>query len=220
MAEFKNMFTAAQIAAALGISPQAVRQQLRDKPSAGKQRIAGNDAAAWSVDQLPVRLRERLAIESTQQKCSIETLLRLPRRQWQPPISMSKIAVENIRDAEKLREALMPFLMDPAGAGLTAEEWKQRGVDYYFRVFYPKPRISTHQWDRLFRRTQTRDNGVHNWDSLQIYLSDRLKRKAAPAAIVAAAPSPDFAAWKTISARSKFPAGQTNWKPSAFGTWH
>jgi hypothetical protein len=215
MSEAASHFTAAQISAALGISPQAVRQQLRDIPPADKLLAAGNEAAAWTVDQFPPRLRERLAIESTQQKCSIDTLLRLPRRQWQPSVAMSNIAPENIRDAEKLREALKPFLMDPAGAGLTAEEWKQRGADYYFRVFFPKLRITPHQWDRLFRRTQERDNGVQNWDSIQIYLSDRLKRKHSPVTVPAA--SQDFVGLENYLRAFKVP-GRPD-KLETVGVW-
>jgi hypothetical protein len=218
MSQSLNIFTAAQIAAAMGLSPQAVRQQLRDVVPTDSLTIFGNKTSAWTADQLPARLREGLAIESTRQKCSIEALLRLPRRQWQPPIPFGDIASENIHDAEKLREALKPFLMDPAGVGLSAEEWKQRGADYYFRVFYPKPRISTHQWDRLFRRTQIRDNGVQNWDSIQIYLSDRLRRKPASNAVSTAAMSQNFAGLENYLRSIKVP-GQPD-ELEKIGIWN
>ena len=58
-----NQFTAAQIAAALGIKPQSVRGMLRNVRPAGVRIVAGNEAAAWTVEQLPGSLRERLAAE-------------------------------------------------------------------------------------------------------------------------------------------------------------
>ena len=210
-----GQFTAAQIATALAITPQAVRHQLR-AVQAGVCVVAGNEAAAWTVDQFPAPLHERLAAKAPQQRCrTIETLLSLPRQQWQPAITLSNISQASFDAAEKLREALKPFLTAPQDTSLTAEEWKQRGADYYFRIF--QQRITTHHWDRLFRRTQIRDNGVDNFDALPIYLPDRLKRKSVPEVEASAESSPDFTGLDNYLRAIKTP-GQPD-KDECDGIW-
>jgi hypothetical protein len=174
-------YTASQIAAAIGRAPSTVRERLAGIPAADKLQVSGNWTAAWAVDQFPLSLREDVALAARKGNCTIEGLLSTPRRQWQPQISLGNIAPEKITEAERLREALKPFLTAPRDPGLSAEEWKRRGVDFYFRVFKDRPRITTHHWDRLIRRTELRDNGCQNWDAIQIYLSDRLKRNPVPA---------------------------------------
>ncbi|MDR3460131.1 MAG: hypothetical protein P4N60_22110 [Verrucomicrobiae bacterium] len=49
-----QIFTAAAIAAALGIKRQSVQWHLRDVGPVGVQIVAGNEAAAWTVEQLPI----------------------------------------------------------------------------------------------------------------------------------------------------------------------
>lgn len=209
-------FSASQVAAALGITPKAVRDQLDGVESAGTRLIAGNVTKVYTLAQLPARLRERLAIEAGRRECNMEFLLAMPRQQWQPSIALGNIARECFDQAEKLREALKPFLTASRDAGLTAEEWKQRGADYYFRVF--KVRITTHHWDRLFRRTQIRDNGVENFDAIPIYLPDRLKRKATPSAVEPADHSEDFAGLENLLRALKTP-GQPD-KDETIGIWN
>ena len=80
-------FTAAILARSLGMKRQAVAWHLRAVSPAGVRVVAGNEAGAWTVAQLPLPLRERLAAVATQQRCrSIESLLAMPRQQWQPVI--------------------------------------------------------------------------------------------------------------------------------------
>jgi hypothetical protein len=185
-------FSAAQIAAALGKTPQAVRKMLRDVLPAGVRIVAGNEAAAWTVDQLPAPMRDRLTDEAAKQRCrTIEALLSMPRKLWPPPIPLDKISDANIQTATKLREALKPFLVEQRDPNLSAEEWKQRGVDNYRRIF--GNRITLRYWDELLTRTQRRDGGRESWQRLEIYLPDRLKRKDAPAAFVSEALAADFA---------------------------
>ena len=54
----QRMFTAAHIAAALAMKRQAVQWHLRDVSPAGVRIVAGNEASAWMVDQLPLALSE------------------------------------------------------------------------------------------------------------------------------------------------------------------
>lgn len=72
MPQHQKTFTAAQIAAALGINRQAVQgHHLRDVQPAGVQIVAGNEAAAWTVEQFPLQLRERLAAVAAQRGCRV-----------------------------------------------------------------------------------------------------------------------------------------------------
>jgi hypothetical protein len=92
-----HLFTAAQISAVLGKTPQAVRSQLRQVKPAGIQIVAGNETAAWTVEQLPARLRSWLAIEAVRDHCAgedmigrIQTMLSMPSRR---PVSLRPPAV-------------------------------------------------------------------------------------------------------------------------------
>ena len=191
-------FTAAQIAAALGCRPQRVREQLRDVRPACVRIVAGNEAAAWTVGQLPAPLCERLAAEAAQQRCigcaphdRIKTLLSMPRVAWQPALPMDKICDADIQAATKLRAALTPWLIQQHALNLSAAEIESRGVVDYQRIF--GNRITARRWRELFMRTLRRDNGAEDWNRLEIYLPDRLKQKDAPAAVVSEALAADFA---------------------------
>jgi hypothetical protein len=185
-------FTAAQIAAALGNTPQSVRKQMRDLPPSGVRIIAGNEAAIWTVELLPAPLRERLAAEATRQHCrTIEAMLALPRQQWQPSIPLGKISDADIQAATKLRDALKPWLIQQHDPNLSTAELESRGVEDYRRIF--GNRITSRYWRALFTRTLRRDNGAEEWNRLEIYLSDRLKQKDAPASVVSEALAADFA---------------------------
>ncbi len=185
-------FTAAQIAAALGKRPQTVREQLRAVRPAGVRVVGGNEAATWTVEQLPMPLRERLAAEATQQRCrTIEALLSMPRQQWQPAIPLDKIHDTEIQAATKLREALKPWLIGQHDLGMSSAELESRAVEDYRRIV--GNRITARYWRELFMRTLRRDNGAEEWNRLEIYLPDRLKLKDAPAAVVSKALAEDFA---------------------------
>ena len=192
MVDTKNIFTAAQIAAALAMKRQSVQWHLRDVRPAGARIVAGNDAAAWMVDQLPAPLRERLASAAAQQRCrTIEALISMPRQQWQPAIPLDKISEADIQTATKLRAALKPWLIQQHDPNLSTAELEGRGVDDYFRIF--GSRITARYWREIFMRTIRRDNGAEEWQRLEIYLPERLKQKTAPASVVTKALAEDFA---------------------------
>lgn len=187
-----SQFSAAQIAAALGRDPKTVREHLRNVANASKCIVAGNETSAWTVAQLPEPLRERLAAAATQQHCrTIEDLLAMPRKQWQSPIPLAKVCDADIQAATKLRAALKPWLVQQHDLGLSSAEMESRGVMDYQRAFGHQ--ISTRHWRELFTRAIQRDNGAEEWNRLEIYLPERLKPKAAPAAIVSEALAADFA---------------------------
>jgi hypothetical protein len=216
MTDTKQTFTAAQIAAVLGIRRQTVAGQLRDIAPAAVRIVHGNQAAAWTVDQLPLPLRERLAASATQQNCrTIEAVLSMPRQQWQPAIALDKLDDDVIKSATKLRDALRPFLVRQHDSNQAASEMEAQGVDEYCRVF--GNRITARYWRELFMRTVRRDNGFEEWNRLEIYLPDRLKRKDAPAAAVTAALAEDFEELTAFIAGCNDPHAPT--KKECEGVW-
>ena len=185
-------FTAARLAAALGKTPQAVRKLLRNVRPSGARIVAGNEAAAWTVDQLPAPLRARLEGEAVKQHCrTIEGLLSMPRRPWQPHIPLDKISDADIQAATKLREALKPWMIQQHDPDLSTAELESRAVEDYQRAF--GHRITARYWRELFTRTLRRDNGAEAWNRLEIYLPDRLKEKNPAPKMVQAALTDDFA---------------------------
>jgi hypothetical protein len=188
----ENTFTAAQLATCLGVTPQAIRKSLRGVAAVGVRIVNGKEAAAWTVNQMPEPLCERLAAAAVQQDCrTIEAMLSMPRRQWQPAIPLDKIHADEIQAATKLRDALNPWLVKQHDLNLSAAEIESAGVEDYRRAF--GNRITPRYWRELFMRTIRRDGGAEAWNRLEIYLSDRLKLKDAPAAVVSNALAADFA---------------------------
>jgi hypothetical protein len=147
------------------------------------------------VEQLPVSLQARLESAVTQQRCrTVETLIAMPRKQWQPPLPLDNIADADIHHATKLRDALKFYMVRQHDLNLSALELENRGVEDYRRIF--GNRITTRRWRELFMRTIHRDNGAEEWNRLELYLPGRLKRKDAPATpadVVSKALSADFA---------------------------
>ena len=92
---------------------------------------------------------------------------------------------------------------------------ESRGVEDYRRVF--GNRITARYWRELFMRTLRRDNGAEEWNRLEIYLPDRLKQKAAPAAVVSEALAEDFAELETFIAACTNPHAPN--KTECAGVW-
>jgi len=192
MFEPQKTFTASQIAAALRVKPQSVREQLRKVLAAGARIVAGNETKTFSVARLPPALRARLAAEATHQRCrTIDALLSTTCVAWQPALSMDQISSDDLQTATKLRAALTPWLIGQHNLSLSAAEIEIRGIEDYCRAF--GNRITARYWRKLYMRTLRRDNGAEEWNRLEVYLPDRLKRKDAPAAVVSAALAADFA---------------------------
>ena len=209
-------FTAAQFAEALGITPQAVRKQLRDIAPAGVKIVNGKEADAWEFHQLPLAQRAQLEAEAARQRCrSVEALLTMPRTRWQPAIAMDKICDADIQSATKLRTALLPWLFRQHDTRMTSGEMDAAGVEDYRRSF-GNP-ISTRYWRELFMRVIHRDNGFEEWNRLEIYLPNNPKAKAAPADVVSEALAEDFAELEDILAASTNPHAPT--KIERAGVW-
>jgi hypothetical protein len=187
-----SQFTAAQIAAALGMKRQAVNWHLRAVTAAGVRVVGGNEAAAWTVAQLPAVLLEKLTAAAAQQRCrTIEALLTTPRQRWQPAMPLEKICDADIQTANKLRAALLPWLYRQHDKRLSSAEMDSASVKDYQRIFGNE--ITPRYWRELFTRTIRRDNGFEEWNRLEIYMPEKPKAKETPVAMVSEALAADFA---------------------------
>jgi hypothetical protein len=186
-------FTAARFAACLGTSPQAVRKGLLDTPATGIRIIGGLEAAAWSLDRIPESLRKRLDEEALRHSYrDAAAMLAEPPKLWEPPLPLDKIAESHIDSAQKLREALRPWLVQQHSTSLATKDLEARGVADYARVF--GHRITGRYWRELFARTVRRDNGAENWNRLELYLPERPAAKESPARMVTEALAEEFGA--------------------------
>ena len=131
-----SLFSAAQIAAGTGKSPQAVRKALLDTPASGVQIIAGREAATWSMDRLPDSLGRRLGEEAHRRGYrDIEAMLSEPARRWEPPLPLDRIRDEDIAYANKLRDVLRPWLTRGDELSQSSAKMEAGGTADYFRIF-------------------------------------------------------------------------------------
>lgn len=177
--------TAAQLAAVLGKTPNAVKKQLRYVPASGCRIVSGNEAAEWHAAALPNDLRSDLcAIAHAKGFNSVGEMIRAGEKAWQPAVALAD--TDPVwSEARKLREALRPSLQRGPQFVLSQASFERDGVADFEKVFGHK--ISTRHFRKLIVRTRNRDGGRENWEALTIYLPDRLKRQPA-----APAPAPDF----------------------------
>lgn len=184
-------FSAARIAACIGISPQAVRKALAGTPAAGMRIVNGAEARVWSVGSLPERLRAALEENARARGCRCgEAMLSDPPKRWEPVLPLDKICEADIGNARKLRDVLRPWLVQQHDLSLSSTDRKTRGVADYARVF--GNRITARYWSELFDRTVRRDQGAEDWSRIEIYLPNHPKAKEAPSQVVTEALSVEF----------------------------
>jgi hypothetical protein len=184
----KPTFTATEIATALGIDRRTVRWHLRAVRGFVKL-VNGNKAAAWTRDQFPPVLEEKLSAAAVQQRCrSVEALLTMPHNRWQPALPLEKICEADIQAATKLRDALQPSLARQHE--IKPGELEAIGLADYKRVFGNE--ISARYWRELFARAIRRDAAFEEWNRLEIYLPEKPKAKVAPAQIISEALAENF----------------------------
>ena len=136
------VYSAAQFAAALGVSARGVKKRLVSIPAAGRTFARGQQAFAWTLEQLPAAMRDELAAKA-RQGCYRDTghLLADPGAPWQPtidgqPVTLAEVAEHCIVEATKLERAPAPTLkcvavMPP----LPAAEIETRGLAEYKAEF-------------------------------------------------------------------------------------
>jgi hypothetical protein len=166
--------TAAEIACAFGVYPQAMRKRLRAAPASGKRMVSGNVADTWNWSALPDAIRSRLAREAAKRGfATVGAWYRDGLKGWRPEVPLAEISDECLSAAAKLKEALLPSLRNPFV--LTASDFEREGLRDYATVF--GHRISGRHFRELIRRTVERDGGAENWEMLELYLPKKPARK-------------------------------------------
>lgn len=209
-----SLFTAGNISAAMGITPQAVRNSLTKAgvPPGGVKIVGGMEAAAWPVSSLPESLRNRLAKKAVRAGygCADQLLLA---PQWQPPMPLARLSDDDIKYARKLRDALRPWLTQQHEATSTAADREARGVEAYARSFgHP---ISRRHWRELFARAAQRDGGTEDWDRLEIYLPAHPKPKLPESSVVTEAIAEGFGDIETVIKTCENPAKPSKYEQGA-----
>ena len=185
-----RLFTAAQIAAALGKSKRGVQYALAEIPALGQVLARGIPAAGWSVSSLPLRMRSSLEIEAKRRNYqNVEQLLSAPPARWEPPLPLSDVAPSFVERAVQLQRALAGTVLRVNDMTLSGGEIERLGVEDYRRVFGHA--ISARHFRRLLNRTLSRDGGAEDWNRLDIYLDENPARKS-PAAALPSLTAGDF----------------------------
>jgi hypothetical protein len=204
----QNLFTASQIAHALGMKRQAVRRVLANVPPGGQVIVFGVPADAWTVCALPALLQELLAAEAKRLGLqSPEQLLRAPAKRWESAVPFSEVAQHCLDKAAKLQRALAGILRlrdDPTTA---AADRERVGLDDYRKEFsFP---ITARHLHRLIDRTLDRDGGAGEFGRLELYLDDNLARKHAAGRGVPLSANADFRELQEVVATFTNPAAPT-----------
>lgn len=165
-------FTAAQMAACLDCSPQAIRKKLRGTKTAGVRIVNGKEAATWAALELPQEMICRLDAMAVQRGFrNAEAMLAAPPKEWQPALPLDQIADGEIERANKLRAALLPALTRQHDYDGSAAEFEAEGLKAYAKTFGHV--ITPRHWRALFKRTLQRDGGAEIYNRLELYLSDQ-----------------------------------------------
>ena len=181
-------FTIAQIAAALAKSPRAIRKALDGIGADGTLIVAGNPAAAWSLESMPTKLREQLqTVADRKFYRDAADLLQNPDRRWPdagqiPPLR--EIAPEAVAKAEQLRQALAGAIVRRNDRQTSASEKERLGLDEYKSAFGHA--ISGRHWRDLVTRAVRRDRGFEEFHRLELYVDQNAPRKRDAADVQAA----------------------------------
>ncbi len=176
MSQPSQQFTAAQIATALGKAKRTVLATLKNVVASGQVIVSGNAAAAWSLETLPLRIRDELAtIAKVRRYRDALHLLSAPPQAWKPALPLSEVAQPSLDKATKLQRALARVLALQTDLSRTSGELEQIGLADYQREFGYA--ITDRALRGLVKRTIERDGGVENFNRVELYLDERPARK-------------------------------------------
>lgn len=170
------VFTPAEIARALGCTPQNIRQRLSSIDRDGEKLSAGNLANAWCIESLPPSLlRELEARASRKGFPTVYLLLQNTPATFTPATPLNHAAAAEIEAAQKLQSALSPCWRLPENASIS--ELARAAAPAYRAAFGYS--VSDRHLRELITRTIARDGGNQNFAPLAIYLSERPRKKEA-----------------------------------------
>lgn len=126
-AQADKLFTVSQIAAALGVSRQAVDRTLRAVPPSGHRVVSAVLAKVWAFRSLPRAMQERLnAIAAQRGYESGERMFGVKGDRWESPRPLAEVEARFLEKAARLQRALLPSLERRNDMSLTAAEFSKR----------------------------------------------------------------------------------------------
>jgi hypothetical protein len=190
MNEGTQLFTALQVALALGRKRQAIARELESVPPSGQRLVAGNVAKVWAFAALPARLQTELNEAAARRGFrNAEAMLNgrtLPfAEEFEAKVRacpLAQVRAEFVSRALLLRDAMAKPLARQHE--ITSAELTALGLTEFQRVFGYA--ISTKHWNRIFDRTVHRDGNAANWLRAELYLDDAaLQKPVARVAVIA-----------------------------------
>jgi len=200
-----NLFTASQIARALGMKRQAAQRLLSDIAPSGQVIVNGRRANAWMTTALPANSQELLAIRTQGSGCrDAEQLLGTAAKQWEPPDPLAQISQACIERAVKLQRGLRRVLELQDDFTVSTAELERMGLEDYQREFGHA--ITGRHLRDLVKRTLDRDGGAGQFARLELFLDEKPLRKDAPQPAISLGVHTEFRELQEVIGMFKNPA--------------
>ncbi len=168
--------TAAQLAAIIGRSRQAMQQTLATIPPSATVIVRGVPAPAWSFAALPVALQSTLAALAGQRGFrDAHALIAAADAPWRPRVPLAQAAPAAVDKAAKLRAVLLPFLVAKDAETRRQAQFEADGIAAYEKVF--GHHVSGYWFRTLFKRTLDRAGAAPDFHRLEIYLDENAARR-------------------------------------------
>lgn len=206
-----EVFSASEIAAAIGWSKRRTQAALDRTPTTMIKRVAGNLAGAWSVSALPPVIAGQLErIRVSHHFRTVADVLRDPSRPWQlvrdgVVIPLARVSDAALDTARRLQQAFSLALALPEGTTL-AERVRLAAEDY------PKAfgrAVSDRHLERMLARTMERARRAFRFDRLEIYLDENAAIVQGPAPQAAAKIASEFPELEDVFASIERPSEPT-----------
>jgi len=172
-----EVFTAHEIALALGKTRRAVRRLLACVAPDGAKIVRGNSASAWSLDALPAAIRAELReIAGRKVYRSEADVLRNPPERYESPTPLADIDPGELVKAQKLQRALAAALALPGH--VPPAEQAARAMQGYRSEFghgASDRTVSDH-----LKRVINRDGGLREFHRIELYIAEEPALKRTP----------------------------------------
>ena len=168
-------YSALQIAIALKISKRNTLKALSGTKPNNSLVIHGNETPAWSFDILPENVRAAIVSRARENQQSIADYIETSCKPWKSKYRIGEIADLCLELAKRLRAALLPALQRMDAPTLTTADHARIGLEDYEKAFGHC--ITERHWRRLMDRTCRRAGSGENFERLELYLPENVRRK-------------------------------------------
>ena len=170
-----ELFTAAQMARALGVTTRAVKLRLAKTAATGTVTVRGQTAKAWKLAALPESLASELSALATKRGLvSVAELFAAPVAPYSPAVAWHLIPAPFRDRAEKLRDALAPALEKQHE--LSGPDLMTMASAVYRQQFGHE--LSADKLRYLMDRATRRDAGAFQFHRADLYLDEAAFRPA------------------------------------------